>query len=205
MYRVLCDGLPIYDLRDENLVLIDPKLDLEVNKAGAFSFKMPPQHPQYELPQKMLSCIQVFQDEEEVFNGRITEFSSVAFFIDSFSSCFIELYANHQSKPSTFTFFPLSIRVVFQSCKGVLIQKGVLTSKSIILGNTPSIVSLISPILLVFTPLALHKALLIISNSEAAKTIICLKISEYTFPCTSSLIPSYSCKPCCCKSEKMYL
>ena len=34
---------------------------------------MPPQHPQYELPQKMLSCIQVFQDEEEVFNGRITE------------------------------------------------------------------------------------------------------------------------------------
>ena len=40
-----------------------------------------------------------------------------------------------------------------------------------------------------------HKALLIISNSEAAKTIICLKISEYTFPCTSSLIPSCSCKP----------
>lgn len=73
MYRVLCDGLPIYDLRDENLVLIDPKLDLEVNKAGSFSFKMAPQHPQYELPQKMLSCIQVFQDDEEVFNGRITE------------------------------------------------------------------------------------------------------------------------------------
>lgn len=73
MYRVLCDGLPIYDLRDENLVLIDPKLDLEVNKAGSFTFKMPPQHPRYELPQKMLSCIQVFQDDEEVFNGRITE------------------------------------------------------------------------------------------------------------------------------------
>lgn len=72
MYRVLCNGLPIYDLRDENLVLIDPKLDLEVNKAGSFSFKMPPQHPRYNLPQKMLSCIQVFQDNEEVFNGRIT-------------------------------------------------------------------------------------------------------------------------------------
>ena len=72
MYRVLCDGLPIYDLRDENLVLIDPKLDLEVNKAGSFSFKMPPQHPQYYLPQQMLSCIQVFQDSEEVFSGRIT-------------------------------------------------------------------------------------------------------------------------------------
>ena len=73
MYRVLCDGLPIYDLRDENLVLIDPKLDLEVNKAGSFTFKMPPQHPQYNLPQQMLSCIQVFQGDEEIFNGRITE------------------------------------------------------------------------------------------------------------------------------------
>ena len=72
MYRVLCDELPIYDLRDEDLVLIEPKLDLEVNKAGAFTFKMPPQHPRYNLPQKMLSCIQVFQDNEEVFNGRIT-------------------------------------------------------------------------------------------------------------------------------------
>lgn len=72
MYRVLCDGLPIYDLRDEDLVLIEPKLDLEVNKAGSFSFKMPPQHPQYYLPQQMLSCIQVFQDSEEVFSGRIT-------------------------------------------------------------------------------------------------------------------------------------
>lgn len=73
MYRVLCDGLPIYDLRDENLVLIDPKLDLEVNKAGSFTFKIPPTHTQYDLPKKMLSCIQVFQDDEEVFNGRITE------------------------------------------------------------------------------------------------------------------------------------
>lgn len=73
MFRVLCDGLPIYDLRDENLVLIDPKVDLEVNKAGSFTFKMPPTHPQYDLPKKMLSCIQVLQDDVEVFNGRITE------------------------------------------------------------------------------------------------------------------------------------
>lgn len=73
MFRVLCDGLPIYDLRDENLVLIDPKVDLEVNKAGSFTFKMPPTHPQYDLPKKMLSCIQVLQDDVEVFNGRVTE------------------------------------------------------------------------------------------------------------------------------------
>jgi len=73
MYRVLCDGLPIYDLRDEELVLIDPKLTLEVNKAGSFEFKMPPDHPQYDLPQKMKSCIQVYQDDVEIFNGRPIE------------------------------------------------------------------------------------------------------------------------------------
>ena len=49
MYRVLCDGLPIYDLRDEELVLLDPKVTLEVNTAGSFDFKLPPGHPQYDL------------------------------------------------------------------------------------------------------------------------------------------------------------
>ena len=55
MYRVLCDGLPIHDLRDEELVLLDPQATLEVNTAGSFSFKMPPTHPQYDLPKKMRS------------------------------------------------------------------------------------------------------------------------------------------------------
>ena len=73
MYRVLCDGVPIHDLRDEELILIDPKLELEINKAGSFCFKMPPQHPQYDLPKRMRSCIQVYQDDLELFNGRIIE------------------------------------------------------------------------------------------------------------------------------------
>lgn len=73
MYRVLCDGLPIYDTRDEELVLIEPKVTLEVNKAGSFEFKLPPKHPQYDLPVRMRSCIQVFHDDVEIFNGRPTE------------------------------------------------------------------------------------------------------------------------------------
>lgn len=71
MYRVLCDGQTIHDLRDEELTLIDPKATLEVNTAGSFEFKLPPNHPQYNLPQKMKSLIQVFHDEEEIFAGRI--------------------------------------------------------------------------------------------------------------------------------------
>lgn len=72
MYRVLCDGLPIYDLRDEELVLLDASATLEVNTAGSFSFKMPPDHPQYNLPQKMRSCVEIWHDEEQIFAGRPT-------------------------------------------------------------------------------------------------------------------------------------
>lgn len=86
MYRVLCDGLPIYDLRDEELVLIDPKLTLEVNKAGSFEFKMPPNHPQYNLPVKMRSVIQVFQDEIEIFSGRPIE-QKIDFYNRKYISC----------------------------------------------------------------------------------------------------------------------
>lgn len=86
MYRVLCDGLPIYDLRDEELVLIDPKLTLEVNKAGSFEFKMPPNHPHYNLPVKMRSVIQVFQDEIEIFSGRPIE-QKTDFYNRKFISC----------------------------------------------------------------------------------------------------------------------
>lgn len=72
MYRVICDGLPIHDLRDEELVLLDPQATLEVNTAGSFSFKMPPTHPQYNLPKKMRSCIEIYHDDELIFAGRLT-------------------------------------------------------------------------------------------------------------------------------------
>ena len=70
MYRALCDGLPIYDLRDEELVLFDPKAILEVNTAGSFDFKMPPNHPQYDIIKKMRSCVEIWHDEEQLFAGR---------------------------------------------------------------------------------------------------------------------------------------
>ena len=72
MYRVLCDGLPIHDLRDEELVLIDPSATLEVNTPGSFSFKIPPTHPQYGLPKKMRSCVEIWHDDKQIFAGRPT-------------------------------------------------------------------------------------------------------------------------------------
>lgn len=72
MYRVLCDGLPIFDLRDESLVLLDASAALEVNTPGSFEFKMPPVHPQYDLPQRMRSCVEIWHDDEQIFAGRPT-------------------------------------------------------------------------------------------------------------------------------------
>ena len=73
MYQVFCDDTLIYDLRDEELTLLEPKVTLEMNKAGSFSFKFPPDHPHIDLPQKMKSLIVVKQDGEEIFSGRPTK------------------------------------------------------------------------------------------------------------------------------------
>lgn len=71
MYKVYCDDFPLYDPRDEDLILIDPKVTLEVNTPGSFECKIPPTHPYYDKPVKMLSRITVYQDDEIIFKGRI--------------------------------------------------------------------------------------------------------------------------------------
>ena len=71
MYRVLCDDTSIFDPRDEELVLIDPVLDLEANTSGSFVFVIAPNHPHYDLPEKLTSVITVYQDDTEIFRGRI--------------------------------------------------------------------------------------------------------------------------------------
>jgi len=73
MYQVYCDEKLIYDPRDEELSLLEAKVTLEVNAAGYFEFKLPPDHPYYALPQRMLSRIKVLRDGVEVFKGRPTE------------------------------------------------------------------------------------------------------------------------------------
>lgn len=70
MYRVLCDNLPLYDLRDERLVLADPKVELQENSAGSFTFTILPTHPHYDSIKKMKSVIRVMDNEDEIFCGR---------------------------------------------------------------------------------------------------------------------------------------
>ena len=55
MYKVYCDKTLMYDPRIEELALINPVVELEENKAGSFSFKMPPGHPLYSSEKKEIS------------------------------------------------------------------------------------------------------------------------------------------------------
>lgn len=71
MYRVYCDEYLIYHTEIEDLEIFSPKLDLELNKTGTFSFTIYPAHPYYDKLKKMKSIICVYQGNYLLFRGRI--------------------------------------------------------------------------------------------------------------------------------------
>lgn len=73
MYRVYCDGLTLYNDKLENLRLLNPAVELEENKTGAFSFGLLPDHPCYNLIHKLKSLITVYQDDYLLFRGRVLD------------------------------------------------------------------------------------------------------------------------------------
>lgn len=70
MYRVYCDGLMLYHSMLENLRLLDPELNLELNQPGKFTFAIYPDHPYYSLVHKLKSILTVYQDDYLLFRGR---------------------------------------------------------------------------------------------------------------------------------------
>lgn len=73
MYRVYCNDSPLYDLRDEDLVLISPTVKIGENTAGSFEFSILPKHPHYEEVNELTSVITAYDGDEEIFCGRIVE------------------------------------------------------------------------------------------------------------------------------------
>lgn len=70
MYRVLCDGKVLHDVRDEDYMLMEPKVSLELNKTGNFDFSIFPRHPNADVINKLKSKIEVYEDSELLFSGR---------------------------------------------------------------------------------------------------------------------------------------
>ena len=73
MYRVYCNNSPLYDLRDEDLVLISPIVKIGENTAGSFEFSILPKHPHYEEVNELPSVITAYDGDEEIFCGRVVE------------------------------------------------------------------------------------------------------------------------------------
>ena len=73
MYRVYSDGSLLYHSNLENLKIISPSVELEVNKTGSFVFKIPADHPHYGLVHKLKSIITVYQDDYLLFRGRVLD------------------------------------------------------------------------------------------------------------------------------------
>lgn len=72
-YRVLCDGLTLYNSRLENLHILSPTLEVELNKTGSFQCTLPASHPNYGLVKKLKSIITVYQDDDLLFRGRVLD------------------------------------------------------------------------------------------------------------------------------------
>ena len=84
MYQIKCtnDGTDyiLFDLRDEELTVENPKLKLETNKVGELTFTIYDTHPYFDKVKKLKSIIRVYQFKESptidgkvIFKGRVIE------------------------------------------------------------------------------------------------------------------------------------
>lgn len=72
MYYVTCDGFPLLDWRDDDLILTSPRVKLEVNTVGEGSFTIYKNHPHYDKLKKLKSIFEVSDETSVIFRGRAT-------------------------------------------------------------------------------------------------------------------------------------
>lgn len=73
MYTIYVDGHALYapNLANEGYSVLNPKITMELNKAGSLEFTVPPNNLMYDNIHRMKSIIQVFDGGEEIFRGRV--------------------------------------------------------------------------------------------------------------------------------------
>lgn len=73
MYAIYADGNPIYapNIVNQGYAISNPKMTIELNKAGSLDFIIPPTNPMYGSLQKLKSIITIEQDGVEIWRGRV--------------------------------------------------------------------------------------------------------------------------------------
>lgn len=73
MYQIYFDGYPIYDPRDDELIVREPDVHLAVGEAGEMSFIIDPDHPHAWVLSKLRGTLELRADGTPIFKGRITK------------------------------------------------------------------------------------------------------------------------------------
>lgn len=71
MYLIYCDGNLMQDFDVEGLYVVNPVLNLEINKAGTFEFDIYSDHPYYNFIYRLKSIVTVKYKDRTVFRGRV--------------------------------------------------------------------------------------------------------------------------------------
>lgn len=72
IYRILMDNQSVFGYSND-LLLVSPSLNISLNSAGSLSFKMPYQHKYYNLPALLTTDVEVYEDSDMIWYGRISE------------------------------------------------------------------------------------------------------------------------------------
>ena len=70
-YQIKCDNNILYDLREKELFVESPNLNLEINKVGTLTFSIYPDHPYFDRLIKLKSRIVAKRGNKDIFRGRI--------------------------------------------------------------------------------------------------------------------------------------
>lgn len=71
MYQILLGNTIFYDLRDKDLLVENPVLNMGVNKVGTLKFKAYPSHPYFNTIQNKKSKFAVTKNGKTIFKGRM--------------------------------------------------------------------------------------------------------------------------------------
>lgn len=73
MYQIYFDDYPIYDPRDEDLIIRDPRVHLAVGEAGEMSFIIDPDHPYAWAISRLKGTMELRAEGTTIFRGRVTK------------------------------------------------------------------------------------------------------------------------------------
>ena len=71
MFTIYANNQLIYTPGDQELLVLNPKLTLEMGAAGSLEFSVPPGHPFYNSLKQLSTVVYAKLDNTELFRGRV--------------------------------------------------------------------------------------------------------------------------------------